>query len=185
MEVKRFLPWTVLVSVVLMLSACGGGPKVDVSIFTMTQPALNMEKVDAMETALQTKLGEAPTIAISTSPMFSLEKLIVEIAAGGHSLLILNREQISSFLSDKTSVHSLEDTFDPAAYPEGILEIQVRDREGNVTGTEQGFFAIPIGETVWFKLGDYKGPPAFAFIPANAENPEGAKQVLKAIVELE
>jgi ABC-type glycerol-3-phosphate transport system substrate-binding protein len=182
--VRRILLTIVLAALVGVLSACGG-PKADVSIFTMTQPGLNMEKVEEMEAALQAKFGESPTIDVATSPMFSLEKLIVEIAAGGHSLLILNGEQIKNFLSDKSSVYSLEDTFDPDKYPRGVIEIQLTDRDGKVTGKETGFFIMPIEETAWFQMGDYRGPPAFAIVPANAPNPDLAKLVLKAIVESE
>jgi predicted nucleotidyltransferase len=172
-----------ILAVFFALAACGGGPEADVSIFVMTQPAPDMTKVEQMETVLQEKVGESPTVDLSTSPLFSLEKLVVEIAAGGHGILILNEEQMRTFAAEKSSLYPLDDTFPAADYPQGLIEVDVQDEKGNVTGKETGFYVMPVEDAPWFQLGGYAGPPAYAFIPANAPNPELAKQVLKAMVE--
>lgn len=162
-----------------LLSGCGGGSKADVSVFIITQAPLDMQKVDGMEAALQERMGEK-TVDVVVSPMFSLEKMIVELAAGGHGILIVNEEQFKA-LAGQGAFYSLEDTFDPAGYPEGVIDMTVT--EGDTEQVVNGLFGMPVDETDWFRSGGYAGGRAFAFVPLNAPNPELAKQALKAIVE--
>lgn len=162
-----------------LLSACGG-PKADVSIFIITQPpGLDTQKVDGIKDALQEQMGEK-TLDVVVSPIFSMEKLIVELAAGGHGVLIVSEEQFKAF-ANEGAFQPLDDTFDPAQYPEGVVDMTIKDGE-----TEQivnGLYGIPVEQTDWFQSGGYAGGRAFAFVPVNAPNPQLAKQALKAIVE--
>lgn len=167
------------VCLLLALTGCGGGPKADVSVFIITQPGPDMEKVEEMEAALQQQLGEK-TVDLVVSPIFSMEKLIVEAAAGGHGVFIVNEQPFKAF-ANQGAFLSLDDTFNPEDYPEGVIEMTVQedDTERKVTG----LYAIPVDRTEWFKAGGYSGETAYAYVPVNAPDPQSAKQALKAIVE--
>ena len=90
-----------------MLTGCGG-PKPDVSIFIMGSNGFPSEAGDKLEASLKSKVGEVPTVKINTSPIFSMEKMIVELAAGGNGIFILAEEQFKS-LSNQAGFVSLDD----------------------------------------------------------------------------
>ncbi|WP_274363439.1 hypothetical protein [Paenibacillus thermotolerans] len=176
----KFIMMTLLALCMLaLLSGCGGGPKADVSVFIITKAPLDMEKTDGMKAALQERMGEN-TVDVAVSPMFSIEKLIVELAAGGHGILIVDEEQFKAF-ANQGAFYSLEDTFDPAEYPEGVIDMTIK--KGDTEQVVNGLYGMPVDRTDWLQSGGYAGGRAYAFIPLNAPNPELAKQALKAIVE--
>lgn len=174
MKVKSLL--VVMLGLMLLLSGCGG-PKQDVSIFVMGPNGFPSDAGAKLETALKSKVGEIPTIKLNTSPIFSLEKMIVELAAGGNGIFILGEEQFKS-LSSQGGFVSLDDTIKPEDYPDGVITMT---EEGQPS--EKHLYGIPLSGNKWMKEQGLEGKGLIAFIPQNAPKLNEAKQVLQIIAQ--
>ncbi|MBD0380067.1 hypothetical protein ICC18_08085 [Paenibacillus sp. WST5] len=174
MKVKLFL--VTMVALMVMLAGCGG-PKPDVSIFIMGQNGFPAEIGSKLEDSLKSKVGEIPTVKIVTSPIFSMEKMIVELAAGGNGIFVLPEEQFN-VLSKQAGFVPLDDTIQPEDYPNGVIEIA---EEGKPA--EKHLYGIPLADNKWMKEQGFNGKGLVAFIPQNAEKINEAKQVLKIIAQ--
>ena len=86
--------FVVLLGMMLTLMTGCGGPKADVSVFIMGPNGFPSEAAEKMEVSLKAKVGETPTLKLNTSPIFSMEKMIVELAAGGNGILHLGRRAV-------------------------------------------------------------------------------------------
>ncbi|MEC0225858.1 type 2 periplasmic-binding domain-containing protein [Paenibacillus alba] len=174
MKVKWLL--MMMVGLTLLLAGCGG-PKPDVSIFVMGQNGFPSEAAEKLEGSLKSKVGETPTVKLVSSPIFSLEKMIVELAAGGNGIFILAEDQFKS-LSNQGGFVSLDETIKPEDYPDGVVEMK---EEGKPT--EKHLYGIPLAGNKWMKEQGFEGKGLVAFIPQNAPKLEEAKQVLKVIAQ--
>ncbi|WP_235941349.1 hypothetical protein [Paenibacillus puerhi] len=179
--------WLICTFLVLILAGCGGGPKADVPIFMMSKTGVPGEVAQKLEAALIEKVGEAPTVSISSSPMFSMEKLIVEIAAGGNGILVVPGEQFEG-MSRQGGFVPLDDVASPADFPEGVLELPVEEENGKAADKanpklEKHLYGIPLEQTKWFTELKLNGKDLYAFIPQNAKDIEKAKQVMKHIAQ--
>lgn len=161
-----------------VLAGCGGGPKADVSIFMMGSQGIPSEVTDKLQQSLQTKLGAAPTVQITTTPIFSMEKMVVEIAAGENGILVLPTEQFKA-MSAQGGYVPLDDVAKPEDFPEGVLEI----KEEGKPSTGKHLYGIPMDKTKWFQELKLNGKDLMAFIPANAPDQNKAKQVMKQIAQ--
>ncbi|WP_019534507.1 hypothetical protein [Paenibacillus ginsengihumi] len=159
-----------------VLTGCSKGPKADVTLFLMASNGVPNEVGEKLQQSLQAKVGEGMTVEVVTTPIFSLEKLIVEIAAGGHGVLIVPGEQFKA-LGQQGGYVSLDDVANPEDYPEGVLEMT---EDGK---TEKHLYGIPLEHSRWFADLQLNGKDLFAFIPLNAPDHEKAKQVMKIIAE--
>ncbi|PYI57513.1 hypothetical protein [Paenibacillus flagellatus] len=157
----------VLALLVAVTAACGG-PKADVSVFMMFPQNSPFNKQDELKTALQAKVGEAPTVDVSVSPMFELQKMIVELAAGDHGVFVLPKEQFDNFKKDDGFV-PLDDVLKKEDFPEGVHNDKL--------------IGIPLKDSKLLKDAGYKGEEVFAFITVRVKEQEKAKQVLKAMAE--
>jgi ABC-type glycerol-3-phosphate transport system substrate-binding protein len=164
----------------IALSGCGG-PKSDVPIFMMGESGIPSDVTQKLEASLKLKLGESPTISINGSPIFSQEKMIVELAAGDNGIMILSEEQFQG-VAQQGGVVNLDSLFDPKDYPKGIAETLV-DYNNPEGAKEKHLYGIPISQTKWMKDIGYNGKEMIAFIHPRAPNLEAAKQVLKVIAE--
>src|SRR5690348_32119 len=120
MRCKR---WIITLFLLCLISACGG-PAADVRIFIMSQSGIADESAKQLETTLTEKIGVSPTIEINASPIFNLQKMMVEVAAGGNGILIIPKEQFLSFTHDGGIV-SLDGIAKPEDFPDGVFEIPV------------------------------------------------------------
>lgn len=166
----------VMLGMMLTLTACGG-PKEDVSVFMMGPNGFPSEAAQKLEVSLKAKVGEVPTVKLNTSPIFSLEKMIVELAAGGNGIFILGEEQFKG-LSNQAGFVSLDDLINPADYPEGVIEIKEEGKEA-----QKHLYGIPLTGNKWMKEQGFDGKGLYAFIPQNAPKMDEAKQVLKIIAQ--
>jgi ABC-type glycerol-3-phosphate transport system substrate-binding protein len=155
----------------LLLAACGG-PKADVQIFMMTEQGIEKEQADKLQQSLTATVGSSPSVILYASPVYSLQKLIVEIAAGENSIIVVPEEQFLAFAAQGGYV-PLDELFEEGQYPEGVME--------NPETKERHLYGIPMHQTKWFADAGYKGKGIYAFIPQNSANIEQAKQVLKAV----
>ncbi|WP_281885236.1 hypothetical protein [Paenibacillus sp. YYML68] len=169
----------IAVMLLVLLAACGGGQQAEVPIFMMTKSGTASETVKKLETALVEKLGESPTVSLGSTPVFSLEKLMVEVAAGGNGILIVPGEQFHSFAKQGGFV-SLDDIANPEDFPDGYIEQPVDGQPGKM---EKHLYGIHLEKTKWFLDLGYNGKDLYAFIPQNSNDIEKAKQVMKVIAQ--
>lgn len=163
-------------TLMVMLAGCGG-PKPDVAIFVMGPNGFPTEIGAKLEDSLKSKVGETPTVKIITSPLFSMEKMIVELAAGENGIFVLPEEQFNA-LAKQAGFVALDDTVKPEDYPNGVREIA---EEGKPA--EKHLYGIPLADNKWMKEQGYDGKGLVAFIPQNAKKIAEAKQVLKLIAQ--
>lgn len=164
-----------------VLAGCGG-PKADVSIFLMTNGGTAQDTTSKLAQALQAKLGEKPTIAVSGSPIFSMEKLIVEVAAADHSIIIIPEEQFQ-MLVKQGGTTPLEGAFDASRYPGGVLEVPADPNKPDAK-PEKHLYGVPVSDAKLLRDAGYKGKETlYAFVHPRAPHMEQAIQALKAIVE--
>lgn len=156
-----------LAFVLAVASACGG-PKADVSVFMMFPQNSPFNKQDELKKALQAQIGEAPTVVVSISPLFDLQKMILELAVGDHGIFALPAEQFDGFKMQEGLV-PLDDILKQEEYPSGV-------HEGKLVG-------VPLKDTKLLKDAGYKGQELFAFITERVKNKEKAKQVLQVLAE--
>jgi ABC-type glycerol-3-phosphate transport system substrate-binding protein len=177
----RNLKWMlVLMLGSIALTGCGG-PKADVPIFMMGENGMPSEITQKLEDSLKLRLGETPTIKLNSSPIFSMEKMMVELAAGGNGIMIVSKEQFASVAHQGGGI-SLDSLFDPKDYPAGVVEVAVDDNKQDGP-KEKHLYGIPISQTSWMKDAGYIGKEMVAFIHVRAPNLEAAKQVLKVIAQ--
>ncbi|SEB96814.1 hypothetical protein [Paenibacillus sp. GP183] len=174
MKVNLKLALWVMILMVL-LAGCGG-PKADVTIFMMGPQGIPSDGAQKLQSSLAAKVGAVPTIVLNASPMFSVEKMIVEIAAGENGILIIPEDQFRN-LGKQGGYVPLDDIIKPEDYPTGIMEITDQGK------TEKHLYGIPLEDTKWMKEQNMNGKGLFAFIPQNAKKQAEAKQVLKIIAE--
>ncbi|MDF2669769.1 MAG: hypothetical protein K0R67_2075 [Paenibacillus sp.] len=167
MRKKTLALGLVLALIIGVLAGCGG-PKADVPIFAMFPENAPFNKNDELEKSLKEKVGETPTVQLFVTPMFSLDKMVVELAAGENGLFIVPKAQFD-MLANQEGYISLDDTFKKQDYPEGVYKDQL--------------FGVPVTNTKWLKDLGYKGGEMIAYIPFRAKNKEKSKEVLKVIME--
>jgi ABC-type glycerol-3-phosphate transport system substrate-binding protein len=174
---KRIFTFMILLLFVVVMAGCGG-PKADVPIFMMSASGIPSEVGDKLEADLQAKVGTAPTVKIQTTPIFSIEKLIVEIAAGDNGIIVVPMEQFK-MLGEQGGYVSLDSVAKSEDFPEGVLELKGSD--GNKT--EKHLYGIPLEKTKWFTELKLNGKDLVAFVPANAKKQEQVMQVLKVVAQ--
>jgi hypothetical protein len=170
------LKLTIWILILMVLLTGCGGPKADVTIFMMGTQGISSEAEQKLESSLAAKTGASPTIALHASALFSLDKMMVEAAAGENGILILPEEQYR-ILGKHGDYVSLDDVIKPEDYPAGMMEVTDQGK------TEKHLYGIPLEDTKWVKELNFNGKGLFAFIPQNAKKQAEAKQVLKIIAE--
>ncbi|MDB5055368.1 MAG: hypothetical protein JWM44_3418 [Bacilli bacterium] len=172
----------ICIIVVCLLTIVGcGGPKPDVSIFMMVNGGLQSGSYDKFQQALQTKVGEKPTVHVDVSPIFFQQKLIVELAVREYAIMILPKDSFQMVTLQGGAV-SLDDTLKASEYPLGVVEAP-KDYTKPDGPKEKHLYGIPISQTHWLKDMNYLGDELYAFVMINASNADQAKQVLKVLAE--
>jgi len=174
---KRSFTVIILLFVLVAIAGCGGGPKADVPIFMMASNGIPNEIAEKLETDLRAKVGEAPTVSLLTTPIFSMEKLIVEIAAGDNGIIVVPAEQFK-VIGQQGGYVSLDSVAKAEDFPDGVLELPVDGKDGK---KEKHLYGIPLETTKWFTDLKLNGKDLVAFVPANAKNQDKVMQVMKVI----
>jgi hypothetical protein len=176
---KRFKMAVTLLSLFIAclvnITGCGG-PKADVSVFLMGPEGIPFEISDKLKDSLTAKTGPSPTLDFQASPMFSLDKLLVKLAAGEADIAIVPVEQFKG-IGVQGGFVPLDDVVKPEDYQSGILEAT------NDGHTVKHLYGIPLEGTKWMKEQNFNGKGLVAFIPQNSKVQDKAKQVLKIIAE--
>jgi predicted small lipoprotein YifL len=168
---------TLIVLLLFVLAGCGGKPKADVVIFLMPSNGTTSEVADKLQADLQSKLGGMPTIQLVTTPIYSMEKLFVEIAAGENGIFIVPFNDFKN-ISQQGGYVNLDNIAKREDFPEGVLELPV---EGGKKETH--LFGIPLEKTKWFTDTKLNGKDLVAFVPVNAKNQDKVMQVLGVIAQ--
>lgn len=162
--------------IIIVLAACGK-EKPDVSIFILPPAGMQADIAEVLETSLKDAVGETPTTALYTSPIFDMQKLTVEIAAADHGIVIIPEEQFRLF-AVSGGLLPLDEYFNPDDYPEGVVEVEEDGEKGTF------LLGIPLAEGEWLKSVGYKGQEMVAFVHPRAPDVEQALQVLNVIVDM-
>jgi ABC-type glycerol-3-phosphate transport system substrate-binding protein len=162
----------------IVLAGCGG-PKADVPMFIMGDKGFPTAFIEKLESTLQQRLGAVPTIKLNGSAIFSMEKLVVELAAGGNGIMIISEDQFQGIAAQGGGI-PLDSMFDPKDYPTGVVETLVDSQKPDGLKAKH-LYGIPLSQTSWLKDTGYAGKELFAIIHPRAPNLEAAKQVLKVI----
>lgn len=166
------LLFVLLAAMAVTLSGCGGGPKADVSVFMMNKEGMPQEAADMLKTGLAGKIGAAPTVDLVASPLFSLEKMMVELAAGGHDVFVLPAEQFTA-LAKQGGLVPLENLVNKDDYKSGIVE---SNDQGKI---ETHLYGLPLDDAKWFKDAGFAIKGLVAFIPSNTKHLDNAKTVIQ------
>ena len=177
---KKFLRLFIVATLVLLVG-CGGGPKSDVSVFMMPPNGIPQEITEKIEESLIAQLGESPTVQVGGSPIFDLNKEMVEVAAGGHLIYVFGEERFKTWAL-QGSLSNLDEIFDPADYPSGVVEADVSEDSDNPI-IEKHLYGIPMSESKLMKAAGYQGEEIYAFMLPRVDDMGQATQVLKALVE--
>lgn len=162
-----------LIACIVNLTGCGG-PKADVTVFLMGPEGIPTEIGDKLKESLIAKVGPSPTLDVQSSPIYSIDKLIVKLAAGEADIAIVPEEQFKD-IGVQGGLVALDDLVKPEDYQAGILEAT---NEGK---TEKHLYGIPLENSKWMKEQNWNGNGLVAFIPQNSKVQDKAKQVLKII----
>ncbi|GIP34371.1 hypothetical protein [Paenibacillus sp. J2TS4] len=166
-----------LLALVVALSACGRGPKADVNIFILPPGGMDSSVTEALEDSIRESVGEAATVDVFSSPIFDLQKLMVEVAAGDNDIMVLPAEQFTSF-ARQGGLPGMDHLFNPEDYPEGVLEAP--NDEGTLV---KNLYGVPVSGTQWLQSVGYKGTEMIAFIHPRATDKDKAELVMKKIME--
>jgi hypothetical protein len=165
---QRFLLVCLTIAVLVGITAGCGGDKYDVSVFIMPQTGMSGDMADQLQASLQAKYGEATKVGLRTSPLYSMEKLTVEIISKEHVLLIVTERDFKNAVNQGGGIE-LDSKFDKNAYPAGVVNDKL--------------YGIPVKDLAWMKLAKYNGGEMIAFIPANTPNIEQSFEMLQKIME--
>ncbi|GAB7056970.1 MULTISPECIES: hypothetical protein [unclassified Paenibacillus] len=165
-----------LLMMFVLAAGCGGGSKADVSIFMIGSNGIPNEAGEKLQASLQSEIGESPSVQVLAAPIFSMEKLIVEIAAGQNGILMIPENHFKA-MGEQGGYVPLDDVAKAEDFPEGVLEVTEDGKK------QKHLYGIPMDQTKWFTELEFDGKNLFAFIPANAPDKEKAKQVMKIIAE--
>jgi ABC-type glycerol-3-phosphate transport system substrate-binding protein len=160
-----------LVAVGMFAAGCGGKPKADVSIFLMGPNGVPQEAADKLLAGLKAAVGTAPTLNLQAAPLFSMELMIVQLAAGDHDIFILPSDQFQT-LAKQGGLVPLENLVNKDDYKAGIVE---SNDNGKV---ETHLYGLPLDDSKWFKDQGLSGKGLTAFIPVNSKHQDNAKKVI-------
>ncbi len=173
--------WLLLLIASIMLLA-GCGKKDDtITIFMSDKESASREAIDQIQKKLDT---ESPDLhaEFNYSPLFDLQKVLVEYAAGGNSIVILPEDTIKTY-SEQGAHVPLEDYFDKSKYKAGVFEggVFVEGEDDPVMG--EHLFGIPVEDLKMFKDSGYAPKGMLACVLVNSSNQEAAIKVLKKLAE--
>ncbi|KIL38048.1 hypothetical protein SD70_28950 [Gordoniibacillus kamchatkensis] len=160
-----------LAALAVFAAGCGSKPKADVSVFLMAANGVPQEAADKLQSGLTAAVGASPTVHLQAAPLFSMELMIVQLAAGEHDIIVLPNEQFQT-LAKQGGLVPLEDLFNKDDYKAGIVE---SNDNGKV---ETHLYGVPLDDAKWFKDQGLNGKGLTAFIPSNSKHQDNAKKVI-------
>lgn len=180
MKRRKMGIWLMLIVSIMLLAGCG---KEDGVLIFMSdeQAALSREGIDVIQEQLAVDLPDTK-VEFNYSAMHNVQKVLVEYAAGGNSIMILPEDMVKLYGKDGAHL-VLDDYFDKADYPDGVFESGIlKDGEKDAV-LEEHLFGIPVKDMKMFQDAGYVPENMLACVLVNAEDQEAAIKILQKLTE--
>lgn len=182
--------WTKIISLVVCLSliaivtGCGSAEKKDpnqVKVFIMGTEGFPQEYADQIKENLQQKLGDQLTVTVTTTPVYSAEKLVLEYVDHLDDIIILPEDDMKAYAVNGGHI-VLDHDFNAKTYAKGVTKGAVSQEDTDPEKQQEHLFAIPVSQMSAFQSIGYTRDDLYATIPIFA-NQEQAVKALKALTE--
>jgi hypothetical protein len=137
---------------------------------------------ETIQGKLQEKLGEETKVEFNSTPMYNIQKLVVEYAAGMNDIIILSKEDVQNYGKSGANL-PLEDYFKAEDYPEGVFEGGVIRGEEQETVQEEHLFAIPLSKLKMFQDAGFAPDDVFLTVALSADSVDQSIAAIKAMME--
>ena len=167
-----------------LLAGCGGQPSKDpnqVKVFIMGSEGFPQEMADQIQQKLQQKLGSSLTVTVSTTPVYSPEKMVLEYVDRMDDIIILPENDMKSYATSGGHL-VLDQDFNAKTYAKGVTKGAANEEDTDPAKQKEHLFAIPVNQMSVFKEIGYTKGDLYATVPIFA-NHDKAVQVLKAMIE--
>ncbi len=178
--------WVLSISILAVLAGCGGSsesaadPK-QVNVFIMGTDGFPQEYADQIGKNLQKKLGDEMTVKVTTTPVYSPEKLVLEYVDRTDDIVILPEADMKGYALNGGHM-VLDQDFDAKKYKEGVTKGAANENDTDQAKQTEHLFAIPVSQMSAFKEIGYTRNDLYATIPIFA-NHDKAVKVLKAMID--
>lgn len=174
------------ISMIAILAGCGGSTESaadpnHVQIFIMGKDGFPQEFADQIGKNLQQKLGNNMTVTVSTTPVYSPEKLVLEYVDRTDDIVILPEADMKGYAVNGGHM-VLDKDFDATKYKDGVTKGAANVDDTDPAKQKEHLFAIPVSQMSSFKAIGYKADDLYATIPIFA-NHDKAVKVLKALTD--
>ncbi|NGP57762.1 hypothetical protein FLT15_04950 [Paenibacillus thiaminolyticus] len=171
-----------VLALALVLGGCGS--KADISVFMMSTTTVPSELTEALKTELSQKLEGQFTVDVFASPMYNLQKLFVEYAAGDNGVHVVPEEDVKS-MSKQGGHIPLDAYFDKDKYEEGYFDGMVLEKaeKGYIEHQEKHLYALPAEKLPLLNKLGIKEKGLFVAVPVRTPNEERSIQILKLMEE--
>ncbi|MCY9516682.1 hypothetical protein [Paenibacillus apiarius] len=172
-----------LLAMLILISGCGG-PKADITVFMMPKSTVPSEMTQALKEELSKQFQGKFTVDAVASPMYNLQKLIVEYAAGDNGIVMLPEDDVKTMAMQGGHV-VLDNYFDKEKYAAGVMDGVVYEKAEKGYNEYKGkhLYALPADQMPLLKKLGIQEPGLFVTIPARTPNEELSVEVLKALAE--
>ncbi|WP_046215483.1 hypothetical protein [Paenibacillus wulumuqiensis] len=167
-----------------LLAGCGGNQQKDpnqVKVFIMGTEGFPQEMAQQIQQKIQQKLGSSLTVTVSTTPVYSPEKLVLEYVDHMDDIIILPENDMKSYAASGGHL-VLDQDFDAKTYAKGVTKGAANEEDTDPAKQKEHLFAIPVNQMAVFKEIGYTKDDLYATIPLFA-NHDNAVKVLKAMIE--
>ncbi|MBT2288626.1 hypothetical protein J7E73_05640 [Paenibacillus albidus] len=174
----------VLLVLMALIAGCGGGDsKNTVTVFMMVN-GINPDTstVDKIEGQLADKLGEETKVEFNTTPMYNIQKLMVEYAAAMNDIIILSKDDVLSYGKNGANL-PLDDYFNPDDYPEGVFEGGVLKGEEEELVQEKHLYAIPLSKLKMFKDAGFAPEDVFLTLAVSSDSIDQSVKAIQSMME--
>lgn len=181
--------WVGLLAVVLLvavMTGCGG-PKADLTIFMSHEFTLPEDSVTALQDEINDKLNGEYIVKINASPLYNMQKIMIEYAAAGNGLMVLPKDDIKKY-SENGGNLALDEYLDPATYEEGVFEgLSVTKTSDDKFEEKNGkyLFGLPTDKLPLMEKHGLVDNQWYVAVPSTTPNIELSVKVLKLLMEQE
>ncbi|WP_411345722.1 hypothetical protein ACE3MZ_06930 [Paenibacillus sp. WLX1005] len=181
----RTIGFALGMSLMVLLAACGGDKQDNdpnqIKVFIMGTEGFPQEYADKIKQNLQQKLGNDLTVTVSTTPVYSAEKLVLEYVDRTDDIIILPENDMKAYAVNGGHM-VLDNDFSANTYKSGVTKGAANENDTEPTKQKEHLFAIPVSQMSSFKDIGYTRDDLYATIPIFA-NHEQAVNVLKALTD--
>lgn len=172
-----------LLVLMALISGCGGDSKNTLTIFMIINgPTPDSSVSKTIQDQLQVKLGEATKVEFNASPMYNLQKLMVEYAAGMNDIVILSKDDMLNYGKNGANL-PLDDYFKAENYPEGVFEGGVLKGEKDEIVQEKHLYGIPLSKLKMFQDAGFAPDNVFVTLAVSADSIDQSIVAMKAMTE--